>query len=554
MGLIKYFKSKFKKSNTLQNDFAVIQKEEIQDLIQDARLQGYLTNVIDSIFDGEKFAGGFGVTKDFNWIDYYTLRVRSAQLYLENPYAKGMINRLITNEINTGLILEATPQNQILGLDDDFIQNWSDDVESKFKIWSSNGQLTDYLGSRNFGSLERLVRLISIISGDCLIVLRQDKKINMPTIQLIDGANVVSPIRTKIRVGSEIIDGVELDRRGRQLAYWISYRDKKNNIVEKRIPAMGEKSGRRIAWLYYGTQRRIDEVRGVPLLACILQMLKEIDRYRDAELRAAVVNGMLATFIKKTKPGISTKPISGGAIRKTDVTVTDSDNTSRDIRFADGIPGLVSEIMEVGEEPVSFNTQRPNTNFNNFEEAIVNAIAWSNEIPPEIMRLMFNNNFSASRQASNEFKIYLAKARPAHAEQFNQIVYQEVLVSMVLNKIVDAPGLLEAWRNNDFLVLGAWIMADWPGIVRPSVDLTKDVRAYSDMLNDGLVTRDRATRDLVGMSYSAVIKRLKKENEIYIDAIQPLIDAGIIKAEVAGLLGDKEKIKKDIFQQNLEVI
>jgi hypothetical protein len=53
---------------------------------------------------GDKFAGGFGATKVFT-PDYWTLRQRSEQLFHENLYARGLIRRLVTNEINTGLTL-----------------------------------------------------------------------------------------------------------------------------------------------------------------------------------------------------------------------------------------------------------------------------------------------------------------------------------------------------------------------------------------------------------------------------------------------------------------
>ena len=64
-----------------------------------------------SIFDGGKFLGGFGETQ-IQQLDYWTLRARSAQLFNENLYAKGLVRRLITNEINTGLTPEASPAYQ----------------------------------------------------------------------------------------------------------------------------------------------------------------------------------------------------------------------------------------------------------------------------------------------------------------------------------------------------------------------------------------------------------------------------------------------------------
>ncbi len=71
-----------------------------------------------SNFDGDKFPGGFGPTQLFT-ADYWTLRERSSQLFTENLYARGLIRRLITNEINTGLTPEATPDEQIIGVAED---------------------------------------------------------------------------------------------------------------------------------------------------------------------------------------------------------------------------------------------------------------------------------------------------------------------------------------------------------------------------------------------------------------------------------------------------
>ena len=96
-----------------------------------------------SFLDGDKFAGGFGTTQVY-LTDYWTLRQRPRQLFEDNVYARGIIRRLVTNEINTGLSLDAFPDENILGLEEDSLTEWTDDVESRFAIWAKNPELCDY--------------------------------------------------------------------------------------------------------------------------------------------------------------------------------------------------------------------------------------------------------------------------------------------------------------------------------------------------------------------------------------------------------------------------
>ena len=39
---------------------------------------GYVQDIFKSVFDGDKFPGSFGRTKDYEYVDYYELRKRSA--------------------------------------------------------------------------------------------------------------------------------------------------------------------------------------------------------------------------------------------------------------------------------------------------------------------------------------------------------------------------------------------------------------------------------------------------------------------------------------------
>lgn len=477
----------------------------------------------DSIWDGGKFSGGFGTTQ-IQQIDYWTLRKRSEQLFNENLYAAGLIKRLVTNIINTGLMPEACPFEDIIGVAEDSLNLWSETVETRFSIWASLPIVCDYNHCLTWGGLQRAAKTEAFINGDALVVLRVSKKTKMPQVQLISGNDVQTPYyfeNTELNKSHEIKHGVELDAKKRVVAYWV----RQDDGTTKRIPAYGRKSGRRMAWLVFGNEKRFGSTRGVPLLSLVLQSLKEIDRYRDSTQRKAVINSILAAFVKKTEDKPGTLPIQGGAVRRDAISITDSDGKARKFNIANHIPGMVIEELQHGEEPVLKGGEGTDINFPVFEQAIIQAVAWANEVPPEILTLAFSNNYSASQAAINEFKIYLNKEWSSFGESFCTPIYVEWLLSEVLLQKINAPGLLEAWTNPaEYDVFGAWLFVEWYGNIKPSTDMVKQAKGSKLLIDEGWSTNAREARGITGTKYSKNIKRIKQENMLKADAMRPLLE------------------------------
>ena len=471
-----------------------------------------------SYWHGEKYPGGLGAVP-FLIEDYWALRQRSAHLFKTNLYARGLIRRLVTNEINDGLHLEATPEASLLEPTEEALAEWAEEVEKRFILWGKDPRLCDHKELASFGALQATARMEALVAGDVLVVLRQDRRTGLPRVQLISGSAVQTPLGDRSRRANRIVEGVELDPSGRQVGYWITQRDG----TSKSLPAYGEKSGRRIAWLLYGTDKRLDDVRGEPLLSLVVQSMREIDRYRDSTQRKAVINSMLAMFIEKTEEKMGTRPLTGGAVRRGTDSLIDDSGAERTFRVTEHIPGLVLDELQHGEVPRAFPANGTDEKFADFEAAIIHAVAWANEVPPEILQLAFSNNYSASQAAINEFKIYLNKVRTSFGEGFCQPVYVDWLLSQALSQRVQAPGLLEAWRDPLLYdVWGSWVSADWAGHIKPSTDIFKQARGYKMLLDEGLITRDRAARELTGTKYSQNAKKLRRENELLTEALEPV--------------------------------
>lgn len=468
---------------------------------------------------GSKFPGGlqagFGLDDDFEIIDLETIIRRSRQLFQRNPFAVGLIRRLVTNVINTGLKPQVLPDPELTGMTKDDSFDWSDNTEKRFSLFANDADQVDWAGEKPFSEIEAEIYRRALIDGDVLVVARLSPA-GTPSYQIIPGTQ----LRSVIAAGRDIEHGVEIDRKGRHVAYHVE--DKKTGEVV-RIPARGARSGRRVARLIYGTEQRVADRRGMPLLAVVLQSLKEIDRYRDAEQRAAVINSMVSLIVTKDAPGLSADPLGAGAVRRGSITGVPDSGGVQTIEAAEYLPGMMVSNLAPGEDVESFSTSRPNVNYANFETAVLSAIAWSAEIPPEILVLQFSHNYSASKAATSEFKLFLDRVRGYMSGQFHKWVYSDWLAGEVLAGRISAPGFLESMFDRSRRVeFRAWLISDWVGAIKPSLDPVKDVKSYSDQVNAGFITRTRAAAELNGTNYRRNVLELKRENEQLAEATEPI--------------------------------
>lgn len=474
-----------------------------------------------SYFDGEKYPGGFGDTQIYT-TDYWTLRQRSAQIFKENLYGRGIIRRLVTNEITTGLTLDSTPKSEFIPIfDEDQAAEWAENMEDRWGMFAADKRVCDYQKTHTEGELQSIIRQESLVDGDILVVQRFNNRTKTSGTQLIRGEFVRSPNASNNALNGNLIrHGVETDASGRHVAYWVK-QESDDDFV--RLPAFGPKTGRPTAWLVYGTDRRFGDVRGEPLLSIVMQSLKEIDRYRDSTQRKAVINSILAMYITKTQDKMGTKPVANGSVRRQSVSTPTTDAPNRALNLNGMIPGVVFDELQQGEEPKAFRPDGTDINFREFEAAIIQAIAWAFEMPGEILTLQFTKNYSASQAAINEFKMYLNVARTKFASQYCRPRYDIWLFNEIVAGRVEAPGLLEIWNDpSKYVESGAWKSSDWTGAIKPSTDVVKQTRGYVGQIEQGLITREKASRELNGTSFLQNVRRAKRENEKLAEALAPL--------------------------------
>lgn len=431
------------------------------------------------------------------------LRQRGRDLFMGVPLATGAIKTMRTNVIGRGLKLKSVVDREYLKLTEEEARRIESAIEREFNLWAES-QECDLERVDNFYELQQLAFINWLISGDVIVTMPTTKRLNMPydlRINLIEADRLSNPVGKEY--DTNIIGGVETNDMGEVIAYYISkHHPLAWNGVEinwTRVPAYGAKTGRRNV-LHIMNRERIGQRRGVPFLAPVIEALKQLGRYTDAELVAAVISGMFTVFIEKE--GTSSDSAFGEMIPEEEQ-IDAADETSLELA-----PGAIMELNE-GEKAKDMNPGRPNANFDGFVTSICRQIGAALEIPYELLLKHFTSSYSASRGALEEAWKMFRMYREWMAKDFCQPIFEEWLCEAVAKGRITAPGFF-----GNPLIKKAYCGAEWNGPARGLLNPVQEVNAAKARVENGFSTRTAETMEMTGGDYYKNIDRLKQEEKL----------------------------------------
>lgn len=246
----------------------------------------------------------------------------------------------------------------------------------------------------------------------------------------------------------------------------------------------------------------------MPILAPVLKSFKQLGRYKDAELMAAVLSATVAMILKTQTPG------QGGIINKGHLNdalgraesgnnKTDVEEIRKQVKRAYR-HGTVFETT--GEDELKeFQTTRPNKNFSEFVNHVLEEIGASLGMPHEVMMGSFKSSYSAVKAALEEAETRIANASEIIKRKFCQLVYEEFLIELLRNGEIECPGFFENINIRRALSRCIWI-----GRHKPSLDPVKDARADEYNLKNGLTTKRYIVRSK-GQDYDELQNQRRRE-------------------------------------------
>lgn len=407
--------------------------------------------------------------------DLPMLRDRSRDQVRNAPIAAGAVNTDVLHVIGTGLSYTPAINAKRLGITEERAKEWSEDTKWRFGVWAASTDC-DYYQQQDFYSQSELAYRTWDVSGDAWALTPIDQRNGEDTliIQLLEADRVCNPRGQPM--SDTLQDGVVLEEStGKPIAIQVAKNhpgDMRGANEWTRVELRGAKTGRRNVLQMMDIERP-GQVRGVPWLAPIIEPLKQIQKWSDNELNAAVVNSIYAVFME----------MDGEAFSE----IFDDESASAIVKDAQKWSGKMESGKAInllpGEKAHMVTPGRPNPEFDPFWNAMTRQMGMTLGIPVEVLTMHFQSSYTAARGALIMAWRRFSQRREKMAKLFCQPIFELWLENEVSQGRIACPGF---FANR--YVRAAWCAATWTGDGPGSVDQVKDATAAKMRVDMGIST------------------------------------------------------------------
>ncbi|MFG6330044.1 MAG: phage portal protein [Lachnospiraceae bacterium] len=449
------------------------------------------------------------------------LRERSRDLCMNTPLGAAAVASTRTNCIGPGLVPKPKIDYEFLGISREEAKKLEKQIKKEFALWAES-TLCDNNDQNNFYELQQIAFSDWLKNGEEFALVKYGEEFpGLPyrlRIKLVEADRVCTPgsfdgsyngFDTMKKNGCRVMNGVEIDKGGRVTAYYIcsQFPGEYNGGTYKwqRIEKRGKKTGNpNILHIFNG--ERAGQYRGVPFLAPVMQAIKQLTRYTEAEIMAAIINSMFSIFIQ-TENGEGVTDFKG--VDEDGDGTGGSEEEDDEVEFGYG----TVNYLKTGEEVKAVESAHPSSGYDAFAFTMASHIGAALEIAPEVLLKKFSNNFSASKGALNETWKAFRMRRKWFVNDFCQEIYVLWFNEAVSTGRIKAPGYF-----NDVLVKKAYTSVTWNGPAQGMLNPVQEVNAAVGRINEGLSTHEDECISMNGSDFDDNIRTLKNENAALAEA------------------------------------
>lgn len=412
-----------------------------------------------------------------------TLRNRSREQNTWDGISAGATETMSLNIAGNGLQLQSKIRAKDLGISEEEAERLRGQAE---EIWEQFNTIADAGRRLTFDEMQYMAVRKVIEDGETIVIPTWVEDRNTPLFRRLQ---IIEADRLAAR-SVEFPHGIKLGEFGEPVRYAIKRPDSTTQFDE--IDAFDNDGRPKILHIY--RPLRPGQVRGIPLMAPVLTLFKDVAETREAWVMKERVQACLTMVLtKKTDPMEEARRHATGEEASTGTASN---------RLQQMEPGLVY-YNESGDEITFHDPSRSAEGFEQFFVSTIRMIAASLGVPYEIIMKDFSKtNYSSARAALLEGRRVFKNWRVWLAAKLCQPVYEMVLEEAFLRGMFDAPGFYERkWAY----CRGLWIGGGWGW-----VDPVKEIEASKMAIDYNLSTlADECAAN--GRDYEEVIEQRKRE-------------------------------------------
>lgn len=413
------------------------------------------------------------------------LRNKARYLERNSEIVNSVLNAYLRNVVGKGFNLQVKTDDA----------EWNSLLESAWREWCKPGNC-DVTGQYSLTEVLAMIVRRKLVDGGILLVKIYDKDAKIPfQVQLREVDDIDAFGQLKSPQGNLIVDGVEVNKHGKHLSYYLKQYDWQSllQVESERI------SADRVYYLF--EKIRPSQVREITRFARTIDKINDLDEFFQAVIFAQKITAAVAIFI--TSDDYS----SGGGIGRGSAIGGRGSGKGTDVGTRID-PGSISRLNP-GEKVESLVPSGQTSELNNFNLSMMRQISSGQGLSYEqVTRDVSQVNYSSARQnLLEDWKVFSAEQQFL-IEHFLDDVFENVIKSAILSGFIPAERLpRDFWKNP-----GEYLKHQFVGQSMPWIDPYKEALANQIMLTSYQMTLQEYCAK-TGRDYEEVIDQLIKENE-----------------------------------------
>lgn len=448
--------------------------------------------------------------REVNW-DRDRIVGRARDIVRNNGWLSGAVAREVDGVVGAGFRPLVKPDWRALGLTEAWADDWKRTVEAQWRAYAEDPRcLADASRALTLPRLFGLAYRSYLIDGEALaLVAWEADRPTSTVLRVLDPDLMSNPLDAPDDMG--LRGGVEVDAQGAALAY--HFRQAHEHALWA-DPGQYRwvRVARETAWgrpnvLHFYDKHRDGQTRGVSRLAPILEKIRQEDHYARVELEAAIINAVLAAFIRS--PMDSEGILDMLSDNSSAITDYHADRAAYHGRKGDlRLNGAQLPHLYPGEEIGTIETARPAAQFADFETAVLRHIAAGlGQSYEQLAGDWSQTNYSSARAALIEIWRGWTSRRIAFAQGFCQPFFMAWLEERIDSGAITLPaGAPDFWDN-----WASYARTKWIGPGRGFVDPVKEVQSAALKVAAGLSTLEDEAAELTGSDFGENMARIRSE-------------------------------------------